>query len=135
MASFPAHVDQADRNAEFLKACNTYFNAQFIEWIVVVRFYICLHIVEAIFATHGRDLKSHSERTKVMPMFVGNLYDRDFSDHYMDLYQLSCHARYATNISDPLTPRDISDSEIHFNYIITFAKNKYKIVLSNLTYP
>jgi hypothetical protein len=137
MAGFDAHVDQADRNAEFLKACDTYFRAQYIEWIVVIRFYICLHIVEAIYGTLPipRHFKDHKERNRILPMFIGNLYDQAFCEHYLDLYQLSQQARYDTNKENPLTPADINSSEISFNHIIEYARKRYRIVLNNISYP
>lgn len=130
------HVAQLRRNHAFLKECEEkcHVSTAYSDWLCVVRFYICVHIVEAILATVNQHSDNHDDRfTRVSRL--KNQFKDDFEKHYRDLYNTSILARYSTKAPTRLTPDRLKENETSFNYIVSYAKDKFGITIEKPTLP
>jgi hypothetical protein len=122
------HVGQLRHNYAFLTEsqakCN--ISTTFPDWFFTIRFYICVHIVEAILATVNVHSDNHDDR-HVKIARLRNQFRDDFEKHYRDMYNTSVRARYSTKIHRNIKTRVLEENERSFNYIISYAKEKYNI--------
>lgn len=130
MPSQVDHVSNARHNYAFLNDCISCFDVQgaFPDWLFIVRFYICVHIVEAILATTNQHSDKHSDRfTRVSRLKT--LFRDDFEDHYRDLYNASYKARYSTKTMSTINSQRLADNNRSFEYIVEYAKKHFSITV------
>ena len=130
MPSKDEHIGNLRHNYAFLKECETKCDAKttYPDWLFIVRFYVCVHIVEAILATKGIHSERHADRsTKISRL--KDLFRDDFEIHYRDLLNASYLARYTTKIRKNMKPDILQDNEKSFNYIVNYAKDKFGITV------
>ena len=60
MATEAAHKEKAAVNQRFLETITD----DFPDWLATVAFYKAVHLVEALFATHGAHSPNHTERNR-----------------------------------------------------------------------
>jgi hypothetical protein len=80
------HKEKADHIQEFL---NSIDSARFPDWVVTAAFYKAVHLVEMLFATHGRHSDNHRDRHDTLKRSF-----REIWKQYRPLYALSRRARY-----------------------------------------
>lgn len=109
------HSEKADHNQKFLSSID---QKEFPDWFVTVAFYKALHLIEKLFAAHGRHSDNHRDRHDNLK--------RDWQDiwrEYRPLYTLSRRARYKV--------RSISLDSL--NYAARRLENVDKLVAKLLT--
>jgi hypothetical protein len=81
--------------------------------------------VEAIAATKDIHFPKHEVRNAQIRMWK-TLFDSEFANRYMDLYNLSWRARY-TELR--ITHADVADCDTAYNYIRKYAKMKHGLMV------
>lgn len=103
------------------------------DWCITLQFYICVHLIEYVFATKGWHTKNHLMRDEYVLKFGRSLFDEKFPAHYHSLYDLSKQARYVTKdgiTSDPVESDDeLVEAREHFEYIVNYFQKKHAITL------
>ena len=113
MANLAAHSNQIERNIDFLTECDSAkcgHTTKYLEWGVVLRFYIAVHIVEAMLCELGVHSESHSDRKMKMTRTAG-VFSSKFQKDYFDLYNFSRIARYLTSNGTSVNKTDADDAE------------------------
>jgi hypothetical protein len=80
------HKEKADQNQAFLNGID---QDLFPDWVVTVAFYKALHLVEMLFAVHGKHSDNHRDRHDSLKRNFKQIWR-----HYLPLYTLSRRARY-----------------------------------------
>lgn len=126
MPSRDKHVEKFKDNHAFLGSCETLLGLPGTHacWHVVIRFYVCVHIVEAILATISADSHDHSAR-RANILDHSDLFDTEFQNSYFYLYDSSIIARYHGKVR--LNPNRLSDVEKRYRYILHYAMEKHGI--------
>jgi hypothetical protein len=96
MPALSDHMRQIERSIRFLNDCEQEkcgHTREYSEWGVVVRFYIAMHIVEAMLSTDGKHSRNHGERNRNV-MVTHQMFSPRFRQCYADIYSLSRTARY-----------------------------------------
>lgn len=128
MAEQAIHLKQAVQNLLFLAECKRHFDAplKYPDWYVTVRFYACLHLVEVIVASLPLHFGSHNDRNEGIYKLT-TLFDKDFCNHFNDLFNLSFKARYL--MGGKVNAKDVSQCDRSFDYVMDFAEKKHKIYI------
>ena len=129
MPSQAEHLRKARQNRVFFEACEQNeeikISAKHCEWSIIVRFYECLHIVEAIAATKEIHFPKHEVRNAQIRMWK-TLFDSEFANRYVDLYNLSWRARYSEK---KIMHGDVADCDAAYTYIRNFAHTKHGLTI------
>lgn len=130
MPSKDEHIANARRNYAFLKDCESKCNVKttYPEWLFIIRFYVCVHIVEAILATVPIHSTKHDDRLNNVSRLKSH-FKNDFEKHFRDLLNTSYLARYSTNLHARINERMQHENETSFVYIVAYAKNEFTIDL------
>jgi len=119
------HLRQVDRNIRFLQDCerkNCHHTREYPEWGVVVRFYLSMHIVEAMLSLGGVHSRSHTERNKHV-MRTRGMFSRRFQLGYADLYSMSRTARYLAGNGRGVEESEVTAAARHVTLIRNEARS------------
>lgn len=119
MADFNEHINQLNKNIEFLENINTIDNCW--EWKVTVCFYSAVHIVNAHLAKfdlHYRNHNATEEALNPQRLISVTKLDDDYYVAYKSLNNLSRRARYLCSEK----PNQAADNSSHLTSDKHFAK-------------
>lgn len=142
MPHFNAHIEQAQRNLQFLKIINEQAPT-YIDWQVTTCFYAALHLINAHIAKAGNmQFRNHSAvKNAISPSgnFGGLKLPEEEYACYESLFSLSRRARYLINDKDGNlgsdTPAFTSDKHLGKSIRHLDKIAKYFSTLYNLDLP
>lgn len=124
MATEGQHLSAVQKNIRFLNRSEEHvaISRDFPEWSTVIRFYVCVHIIEA--ALTPDHCESHEERRKALLTDKGK-FNLDFRNRYNDLYQHSRRARYLNRQGYSISIDDLADADAAYLFIISHANTEW----------
>ena len=120
MSSKTQHEERVLHNRKFFDSVQT---DVYPDWAIVILFYRAVHLIEAIFDSHGSAHScSHDERKRIMnddPSY----YSNNLRINYRELESLSRQARYRPDI--PVTDESVLIAQNCFDEIQSWYNSKF----------
>ncbi len=92
------HVDLAIHNERMLKEIQSTGGNQFLDWMITVTFYVCVHAVDAMLASLNVSVSNHKSRKFHVSLRIGNI-----ASDYFRIDSESRLARYDPDYRSQLT--------------------------------
>ena len=137
MALFPAHLEQARKNIDFLKHINDSINDRY-DWQVTVCYYVAVHLINGYLADKVNEhFRTHHDVSLAINPFnkgIAAVSDKTYTS-FRKLQMLSRRSRYLIKDSySGINPEDncltysvhFSKSIRHLDDIMTFIEATYK---------
>ena len=128
MADKASHISKACSDFAFLNECIKVFDvgSKYPAWFIIIEFYTCLQVVDAILASLDVHPDSHENRKRYIAANPKH-FDSDFAMSYGELQNQSHKARYVDSKVPKFREEEIGSCDSSFHYILQYARKKYAI--------